>query len=83
MDIIYLPLVEMALHVIFQTAGFPAGTDSSEVSGLTGSLCDQAFPSQRSRTPAISRAATKEVQKAGRQQDKNSIMLIASKLCIM
>lgn len=58
MNIIYLPLVEMARHVIFQTAGFPAGTDNSEVAGLIGSPYDQAFPPQRSHTPAISRATT-------------------------
>lgn len=33
LHIIYLALVEMSLPVIFQTAGFPSDTDSTEVAG--------------------------------------------------
>lgn len=77
MNIIYLHLVEMALRVILQVTGFPAGTES------TGSLYDQASPPQSSHTPATSRATTSQVHQVLRQQDENTIILIASKLCIM
>lgn len=75
MRIIYLPLVEMSLCVILQTAGFPADADSNEVAGWA-----QLTPPQSSHSPALPKAATEQVQKAGRQKGEHSTMFIASKL---